>query len=73
MGQENKLRRLTEELYRDNQGTLYVYMKGFLARHGMADSPESRAAVLEEIRKEFGEIRVMVLEQKPSSGLPELP
>lgn len=64
--QEKNLRRLTEELYRDDQGTLYIYLKGFLTRHGMADSPESRAAVLEEIKKEFGEIAVVVLEKKPS-------
>ena len=53
------LTRVIPGLYADCQGSLYVDMREFLARHGMPDSPEVRAVVWEEIREIFGEIKVV--------------
>jgi hypothetical protein len=56
------LRRLVTGLYRDTKGTLYLYIYEFLRKHGMPDSPEVRAAVLQQIREEFGGIKIVVVE-----------
>jgi hypothetical protein len=60
-----RLRRLAEGIYSDDQGTLYMHLKSFLARHGMPDTPESRRALMEQIREEFGDIKVAVIEEDP--------
>jgi hypothetical protein len=50
------LSRLSAGLYVDEQGTLIVRMQEFLSAHGIADSPDARAAVLAEIRRQFGDV-----------------
>lgn len=54
MGEE--LSRLTAGLYVDAEGRLVIKMGEFLAAHGIADSPPARRAVLEEIRRQFGDV-----------------
>lgn len=54
------LRQLTEAVYTDAAGTIYIYMKEFLARHQMPDTPEVRQAVLAHVRQEFGEVKIVV-------------
>lgn len=57
------LRWLATGLYRDAQGVLYVYIQQFLTRHGLPDRPEVRRALLEQIKEEFGEIEIVVIEE----------
>lgn len=54
------LRQLTEAVYTDAAGTIYIYMKEFLTRHQMPDTPEARQAVLGQMRQEFGEVKIVV-------------
>jgi hypothetical protein len=46
-------------IYADNQRRLYLNMREFLTAHGMADEPEVRAVVWQEIQDIFGEIEII--------------
>lgn len=56
------LRQLTEALYCDAEGTIYIYIQEFLTRHQMPDSPQTREAVLTQVRQEFGFVKIVVVD-----------
>lgn len=58
-----RLRHLSGGFYTDDEGVIYVYMREYLARHNMPDTAEVRAAVLEQVRKEFGEVKILIVEE----------
>ena len=60
--ERKNLRPLSEGLFTDDRGVLYVYLKDFLERHSMPDRPEVWAALITEIRKEFGNVPIVVRE-----------
>jgi hypothetical protein len=43
-------------LYKNKEGTLCLRMGEFLAAHNLADAPEVRQAVIDNIKREFGSI-----------------
>ena len=53
---------MSQGLFCDDHGVLYVYMSDFLARHAMPDTPEVWAALIGQIRKEFGNVPIVVCE-----------
>jgi len=60
--QRENLRPLSEGLFCDDRGVVYVYLDAFLARHSMPDRPEVWAALIARIRKEFGNVPIVVRE-----------
>ena len=68
--EKKDLRRLTEALYCDAEGTIYISMKEFLARHQMADTPQAREAVLKQIQQEFGNVPIVVADEEETGEEP---
>jgi hypothetical protein len=60
---EKDLRRLIPGLYRDADGVLYLKVGEFLRHRRMPDRPQVRAALLQQIRAEFGKVKIVVLEE----------
>jgi len=58
--EKEKLRPLSQGLFCDDRGVLYVYLKDFLVRHAMPDRPDVWAALIRRIREEFGNVPIVV-------------
>ena len=59
---KSRLRRLAQGVYSDQQGTVYLYIKEFLERHGMPDRPDVRQALMQQVRQEFGPVEIVTVE-----------
>ena len=60
---KTRLRHLTGGFYTDDEGVIYVYMREYLARHNMPDTPQVREAVLAHVREEFGDVKIEIVEE----------
>ena len=60
MGKED-LKRIGDGFYVDGGGKIYFQVREFLAAHHMPDTPEVRAQVWAEVRRDFGVIGVTEL------------
>lgn len=58
--EKKKFRRLSQGLYSDEKGNVYIFIRDFLARHGIPDRPEAREAVYYEVRRAFPFVQVVV-------------
>jgi hypothetical protein len=50
-------------LYRVVEGVLYLKVREFLRQRRLPDRPEVRAALMKQIRAEFGNVKIVVLEE----------
>ena len=55
------LKRVKLGFYVDDKGTMYFDIKEFLAVNNLADQPDIRAAIWQQVREEFGEVSVTEL------------
>jgi hypothetical protein len=58
---EKELTRIGPGFYVDEARSLYVNVREFLLAQKLADTPEVRRAVWEQIRRDFGEIGITEL------------
>ena len=56
-----KLRRIGEGFYVDDNRSLYFNVREFLAAHHLSDTPEVRKAIWKQIRDDFGVIEITEL------------
>jgi len=59
---EEELKQVAPGLYVDQNGTLYLKMREFLAARQLEDLPEVRRAVCEEVRRQFGDVPMREME-----------
>jgi len=58
---DKKLQKISTGLYIDDKRALYFKVRELLAAHGIADTPEVRKAIRQQIRQDFGVIEITEL------------
>jgi hypothetical protein len=58
-----ELRCLIAGIYADDEGRIYVYMREFLAQHGIPDKPKVREVVWDEILGIFSGLTIFELSE----------
>lgn len=59
---EEGLAPISPGLYKNKEGMLCVRMSEFLSAHNLPDAPEVRQAVLDNIKREFGNVPLKEIE-----------
>lgn len=60
--EKSELKKIGEGFYMDGKGSVYFDMNEFMAFHKLSGQAEARAAVWEEVRKQFGGEVIKLLE-----------
>ena len=58
---DKKLRKISTGFYVDDNRALYFKVRELLAAHGIADTPEARKAIWEQVKGDFGIIEITEL------------
>jgi len=59
---KRELKKIGEGFYADSKGTVYFDINEFMTSHKLPDEAEARAAVWEEVKRQFGEDVIRRLE-----------
>ncbi|HET9281261.1 MAG TPA: hypothetical protein VFR24_04800 [Candidatus Angelobacter sp.] len=59
---KSELKKIGEGFYADSKGTVYFDINEFMTFHILPDKAEARAAVWEEVKKQFGADVIKLLE-----------
>ena len=60
--EKSELKKIGEGFYVDGKDSVYFDMDEFLTFHKLPDQPETREAVWEEVKKQFGTDAIKILE-----------